>query len=410
MKVVDRSMARVGRCTGTARRLKHDAQGSFSALALLLSIVGCQNVSTTSQTEPFPGGGTCLYSGHLVDRLEAFGDKIGRSIECAVVFNNAAPTWADLEMPWFVVHGDPNRNWAEWKRAQPERRLIISQALVPDGVPEDWRERGAGGEYDEHARALAINLVAVGLGDSVIRLSHEANGLWTKDGLGVDPARYDAWRETWRRFATAMDSVPGAVFEFDWTVNAGVRPVPFEAYYPGDDVVDYVGVDIYDYWEDERHGPVPADPQERWDTQFHEPAGVAELFAFADAHDKPITIPEWGLSAPWIKGGAGDNPMFVENVAKMVRDHDVVYQSYFEKSEDLLLVDAPLSLEAYRRAFAAASATSPAARMSCRFDGTASAEASGCRIGQRAAAGVPTPLSAPQSIARSTQEDPGDEP
>ena len=263
MRLIDGCTSNVRRRLDRAREATRIASTMLAASALVLALAGCQHCSPVPQADPFVGGGTCLYSGHLIDRLDEFGEKVGRAIDCAVVFNNAAPTWAGLEMPWFVVHRDPNRNWAEWKNAAPDRRLIISQALVPDEVPDDWRERGAAGEYDEHAKTLATNLVAAGLGDSVIRLSHESNGLWTKDGLGIDPARYDMWRQTWRNFATAMDSVPGAAFEFDWTVNPGVRPVPFDAYYPGDDVVDYVGVDIYDYWEEDRHGAAPADMQAR---------------------------------------------------------------------------------------------------------------------------------------------------
>lgn len=391
-----------------ARRATRRSSASLCTGALVMSLLGCQHFVPAPQAAPFAGDGTCLYTGHLIDRLDAFAAKVGRPIDCAVVFNNAAPSWADLEMPWFVVQGDPNLNWAEWKRAQPERRLIISQALVPDEVPDDWRERGAGGEYDEHARSLAANLVAAGLGDSVIRLSHEANGLWTKDGLGIDPARYDSWRETWRRFATAMKSVPGADFEFDWTINPGVRPIPFDAYYPGDDVVDYVGVDIYDYWEEARHGPAPADMQARWDAQYGEPAGAAELIAFADAHGKPLTIPEWGLSAPWIKGGAGDNPTFVENVVRLVREHDVVYQSYFEKSADLLLVDAPLSFEVYRRSFAVVTATRQAVRLACRFD--APADSAGASSRRTSPSTVEQPSAPGRPTQPANQEDPGDEP
>jgi beta-mannanase len=185
----------------------------------------------------------------------------------------------------------------------------------------------------------------------VIRLSHEANGLWTKDGLGPDPARYPAWRDTWRRFAAAMRAVPGAEFRFDWTINPGVRPVPFDDYYPGDDAVDIIGVDIYDDWEDERFGPAPADPQARWDVRFAEPTGAGELVAFAAAHDKPLSIPEWGLKAAGHKGGVGDNPSFVRHVVQLIREHDVEYHAYFEKSEQLLLMDAPRSFAVYRNAF-----------------------------------------------------------
>ena len=275
------------------------------------------------------------------------------------MFNNAASSWSKLVTPWFTVHSDPDLDWAAWRRADPDRRLVISQALVPDGVPSEWRMRAARGDYDAYAVALAEHLVAAGLGDSVIRLSHEANWTQSKDGLGPDPALFPAWRDAWRRFALAMSSVEDAAFLFDWTVNPGVRPVAFDEYYPGDDVVDIIGVDIYDFWDEARLGPAPADPQARWRMRFDEPRGAAELIAFAAAHGKPLSIPEWGVASNGFQGGIGDNPSFVRNIADLVDDHQPIYQAYFAKSVDALLVDASRSFAVYRDAFDGDASTVP---------------------------------------------------
>jgi hypothetical protein len=336
------------------RRVPQRARRGFSLITCVLSAVSISLGCTSREAQEvvqISGGGTCLYSGHRIDRLETFGAAIGRPFACAVVFNNAAPDWDDLVDPWFLTHRDPNLNWAAWKRAEPSRQLVISQALVPDDAPPDWRARGAVGEHEDFARTLAANLVANGLGDSVIRLAHESNGPWAKDGVGPDSSQYAAWRESWRRFATAMKSVTGARFEFDWTVNPGVKPIAFEEYYPGDDVVDIIGVDIYDFWETTRLGPAPDDLQTRWDVRFEEPGGVGELLSFAESRRKPLSIPEWGLSTTQFQGGLGDNPSFVEEVVRLIDDHDVSYHAYFAKSPDTLLVDWPRSFDVYRVAF-----------------------------------------------------------
>ena len=336
------------------------------ALGVVLA-VGCSRVPAGSgardgndaprqSVNRFAAGGStesCAYSANDVDHLQAFERAIGTPIDCAVVFNNASPTWAALEQPWFVVHASPEFNWADWKAADPDRRLVITQSLIPDEAPADWRARGAAGEYDAAAARLGHNLVAAGLGDSVIRLAHEANGTWTKDGLGDDPVAYDDWRTYWGRFARAMRSVPDAHFVFDWTVNAGTRPIPLDAYYPGDDVVDIVGVDVYDFWDELALGPAPTDPATRWAVRYAEPGGTGSVVAFAKAHDKPLSIPEWGLSAVGHKGGAGDNPLFVDEIARIVAHDDVAYQSYFQATTDvaMLLTDAPRSFAAYQQHF-----------------------------------------------------------
>jgi len=339
-----------------------------TALVVVVVVVvglgaACSGAPTGTEPNPreapvgrFAAGGDterCVYTANRVDQLDAFAASIGEPVACALVFNNAAPTWADLEQPWFTIHSSPDSNWADWKAADPDRRLVITQSLIPDEAPTDWRHLGATGAYDASAGRLAENMVAAGLGDSVIRLAHEANGTWTKDRVGDDPAAYDDWRTYWGRFVGAMDAVPGSDFLFDWTVNAGTRPIPLDAYYPGDDVVDIIGVDVYDFWDEPILGPAPVDPVARWAQRYVEPGGTGSVVAFAKAHDKPLSIPEWGLSAVGHKGGAGDNPMFVDEIAAIVADNDVSYQSYFQATTDvaMLLTDAPRSFAAYQEHF-----------------------------------------------------------
>ena len=293
----------------------------------------------------------CVYSYHRVDQLGTFGAAVGHDFNCALVYNNASPDWANWEKPWFTIHGDPNFNWAHGKIAVPGRRLIITQALIPSGMEGDWRARGAAGEYKGHARTLATNLVAAGLGDSIIRLAPEANGTWMVDGLGNDPAEYAHWKSFWAKTVWAMRSVPGANFRFDWTINASYRAIPFGQYYPGNDVVDIVGADVYDFWA----GPAaaPASPSARWTAQYNEDGGLGDLIKWGKVHGKPLSIPEWGLSAVGHKGGVGDNPYFVNAIAAVVRENATAYQSYFESPTVVgrLLTDAPRSVAAYRQQF-----------------------------------------------------------
>ena len=37
-----------------------------------------------------------------------------------------------------------------------------------------------------------------------------------------------------------------ALGRFDWNVNAGYRDIQLSSFYPGNDVVDMIGIDIYD--------------------------------------------------------------------------------------------------------------------------------------------------------------------
>ena len=274
--------------------------------------------------------------------------SIGRDVNCVLTFNDAAAAWARWETPWLTVHSDPNQNWSKWTAAVPGRQMIITMALMLlSENATNWRAAGARGDYDEHARALARNLVATNQANAVIRLGHEANGDWYADNIGTTQADFDLWVKTWRHIALAMKSVPGAHFTFDWCVNGGWRAIPLSSYYPGDDVVDIVGIDAYDSGI-----PNVTDGAQRWSTVLNRRSGVAEVLAFAKAHNKPMSIPEWGVAPTWEAQSGGDDGPYVDGIAQIVRDNNVAYQSYFYAYAWRSQLETGVrSLTAYRRHF-----------------------------------------------------------
>jgi Glycosyl hydrolase family 26 len=289
----------------------------------------------------------CIYSANSISALQSFERLVNRQFDCALVFNNASSDWAAWEKPWFLTDQDPRYRWGTWASTPgTHRQLIITNDLFPSDVNgSDWLTAGAAGAYEGHAQALARNLVAAGLGNSVIRLAHEANDTSYPYSLADDGTDLARWRLFWRRTVLAIRSVPGAHFLFDWCINAHVRPIQLSNWYPGDDVVDIVGIDAYD-------AGVPAG-QDRWQTIYDQSDGIRDVLAFARAHGKPVSIPEWGL---WTAGppslGGGDDAAYVNGIASVIRSNPVAYQAYFYNLDSqILLRSSPLSLSAYRRHF-----------------------------------------------------------
>jgi hypothetical protein len=290
----------------------------------------------------------CVYTQHSVSTLQSFDAMVGRDIDCVLVYNDASPDWTGWEKPWFIGHPNPDLNWAKWVAAGAGRQLIVTQNLFPSSVDgTDWRTAGARGDYESHAVALAQNLVAAGLGNSIIRLAHEANGDWYPDSVGSSTSDYQAWVQFWRNTVLAMKSVPGAHFKFDWSVNANYRNIPLDQWYPGDDVVDYIGIDAYDSGITSQLN--------RWATIFSRPLGVSTVLQFAKLHGKPLSIPEWGIAPTTSSLSGGDDPGYVDGIAGVVRDNDVAYQSYFYAHDCATqLASSPNSLAEYRLHFGAA--------------------------------------------------------
>jgi Glycosyl hydrolase family 26 len=292
----------------------------------------------------------CLYSAEHISMLDEFGTLVHRSFQCAVVYNNASTTWASWDTPWFTEPVVADSDWDAWATAPgTHRTLIITQDLFPTSEDNaDWLSLGASGAFEEYARRLASNLIKAGLGWSVIRLAHEANGDWYPDSVPDNPAGDRLWVKFWRNTAIAMRSVRGGHFTFDWSVNAGYRHVPLSSFYPGDDVVNYIGIDVYDA------GLIGT--TDRWQRIDGLPDGPAAIAAFARRHHKPLSLPEWGIGPAQqpAQHANGDDPAFINGFASFMAHHDVAYQAYFDGDlHGIQLFDSPRSTAAYIAHFGA---------------------------------------------------------
>ncbi|MFI8436160.1 glycoside hydrolase family 26 protein [Streptomyces sp. NPDC079020] len=217
---------------------------------------------------------------------------------------------------WVNIEGRPEflRSWAAWRQAQDDRMFVLNTPMlernedrVPDSEVRTILRSGADGDYDGHFRKLAERLVSLGIPDTVIVLGWEMNGTTYTHRCAPDPP---AWKAYWRSIVTAMREVPGQRFRFDFAPSRGQDAVPWTDCYPGDDVVDIIGMDSYDQ-----------PPGESFDEQVNTPYGLRKHVDFAAEHDKPISYPEWGLFRN------GDNPEYMRRMLTWIDEHDPVYQT-----------------------------------------------------------------------------------
>ncbi|MFG3499253.1 glycoside hydrolase family 26 protein [Streptomyces sp. NPDC047928] len=217
---------------------------------------------------------------------------------------------------WSNIAGKPAflDAWAEWRRAREDRLLVLNvpmmernESPLPDGLVRALLRRGADGLFDHHFRALAERLVRLGVEDTVIVLGWEMNGSTYSHRCGPDPA---AWKTYWKRIVTTMREVPGQKFRFDFAPNRGRDAIPWTECYPGDDVVDIVGMDSYDQ-----------PPGRTFDEQANEPYGLRDHVRFAAAHGKAISYPEWGLFRN------GDNPEYMRRMLEWIDEHKPLYHT-----------------------------------------------------------------------------------
>ena len=234
--------------------------------------------------------------------------------------------------------------WATgcWKDAGRKNLVVSIAMLVKDGSPT--LVQGARGDFDGHYKDLARKLIENGFGNCVVRIGWEFNGdwyPWTARGHTGDFKAY------WRRIALAMRSVSGARFRFDWSPTTIEGPTADA--YPGDDVVDLIGLDVYD-----QAYPLIGDPARRWQFLLARENGLNWHRDFAHAHGKPRSFPEWGAGTRPDGHGGGDDPLCIRNMLAWFKAGDPVdyacYWNYRAPDFDAKLTDGklPQSAEALR--------------------------------------------------------------
>ncbi|MFF4631966.1 glycoside hydrolase family 26 protein [Streptomyces griseorubiginosus] len=280
------------------------------AVVLLLLVSACTERAPAPEPAAVSAYGAYVgYEPSDTARLMALGAWLG----------GPAPRVGHVYLPgdrWSNIDGAPGylESWAAWRRADPRRMFVLnvpmlerSEAHLPDSTVAAELRRGARGVYDAHFRVLAGRLVALGVPDTVVVLGWEMNGTTYTHRCGPDPA---AWRAYWARIVRAMRAVPGQRLRFEFTPTRGRDAIPWPRCYPGDEVVDIVGMDAYD-----------APRGLGFSGQLDEPYGLRAHVRFARAHGKPFSYQEWGLFEN------GDNPAYMRGMLTWFAEQRPLYQS-----------------------------------------------------------------------------------
>lgn len=300
--------------------------------------------------------GSIVGSSSARNRHHMYAGFLGRQPDFVVDFatNTDFAAMADASIP---------EGWRKFN----QKRLMLTMPLIPNKVTTGGADAtlaaAAAGDYNSNYTNLMINYQKAGYQDIIVRLGHEFNGTWYK--WRADNGNEALYVAAFRNAVTAIRNSPnaggsGVQFRFDWCPTWAAVPnqpsdCDVEACYPGDDVVDVIGLDVYN-----QHFPAIEDPVERWESIVNGTHGLKWHAEFAAAHGKPISFPEWGtgVRVPDPDGnGGGDDPVFVRNMAAWIESHPVLYHSYWDVQADLdtRLSDYiyPMATQAYRAAFRA---------------------------------------------------------
>lgn len=105
----------------------------------------------------------------------------------------------------------------------------------------------ASGAWDAYFVEAALAVKEFG-GPIFISINHEMNGTWYPYSEGYPGSGHRAadFVNAWRRIVAIFRQQGASNAAFVWAPNVpDVGPVPFTSYYPGDDVVDWIGPSFY---------------------------------------------------------------------------------------------------------------------------------------------------------------------
>jgi hypothetical protein len=226
---------------------------------------------------------------------------------------------------------------AYWTQKNPDHKLVWSIPLTMKCTPlKDVASGAHDADFEVAAKAIAASQ-----SDAVLRIGWEMNGDWFAWAAGGVEADYIA---AYRRVVGVFRRA-SLRFTFAWRPNARRLNSSPEAAYPGDDVVDTIGFDIYDT-------PSEASLAEAWKDRVEGPFGLRWLEDFAARHHKPMHLGEWGVGLL----GARDNPFFKEKMSEWLRAHarSIAFHLYFDvEPSELDSGKFPKSRAALMRLFSA---------------------------------------------------------
>ncbi len=254
--------------------------GVILRVCSLLALGGC--ITQTSSNSQAPGTEVSIGS----DRPPMIGIAVPRS-RAAIV----AQVEESIGVPFDVI-----RVFRRWDAPLLDddltalidggHRLHLSLRPVrADGSPIAWIDLATAqpGQplYSELETRLAE--VAAMPAGTYFTMSHEPE---SKEGKVNGDA--SAFKAMWQRVATLLEEQGGEDIVMVWTMTGGAfSDDRAQAWYPGDDVVDVVGTDSYNWFTCQG-------TERRW---YELEQLLSQPLDFARAHGKPLAVPEFASAA-----------------------------------------------------------------------------------------------------------------
>lgn len=279
--------------------------------AVAPSTTPAAKVTAAKDLVTWPSG---AYSGISIQETSEFGTFRNRPVATTTQFQPSG-TRSDMANVDYLAQNHRGRSG-----------ILLSTAFWPQNE-QGSLALAAKGAYDGIYKQLATNLVGKGMGGITLRPGWEFNGDWMPWRVLTPTDAYN-FRVTWARYVTAMRSIPGARFKFDWApvaINGLQNPA---LAWPGTKYVNFVGMSVYNYTPN----ALSTAPAKRFQQLKTWRYGLNWQVNFAKTKKLRVTYPEWGqINRPFNPTvSSGDDSYFILAMWYWFRAVKPAYEMYFD--------------------------------------------------------------------------------
>ena len=263
-----------------------------------------------------PGGGG------NAGALDSYANLVGRKPDIFLVFRN---------MGGPLLYSSEVANL----RSRGETPMVTLEPYTSSGVAS--MAEIAAGKYDAYFRKEADAVRGLGI-TVMIRFAHEMNLLSSDWGPNKAGDSANEYVEAWRHIVTVFRQEGASNVKWVWAPNVDYGGRPFSQFFPGDEYVDYVGLDGYN-----------------WGTSGGESfASFAKIFASSYAtitalSGKPLIVTETAASEAGGDKAAWIEETFLKTIPTTMPRISAVIWFNEDKERDWPVDSSQASLAAYRK-------------------------------------------------------------
>jgi hypothetical protein len=294
------------------------------ALCLVLFASATRPAPASAQT-PIQLGVYLSGGGGSASTLDNYASMVGRKPDLFLVFRN---------MTGPLLYSSEITNL----RSRGETPVVTLEPYTSTGVAS-FADIAAG-KYDSYFKKEADAVRGLNM-TVMIRFAHEMNLLssdWAAGKLGNTAAGYV---EAWRHIVTIFRTEGASNVKWVWAPNVDYGGRPFNQFYPGDEWVDYVGLDGYN-WGTSSGGSF----------QTFSKIFASSYATITQLSSKPLIITETAASETGGNKAAWIEETYFETIPqKMPRVAGVIWFND-NKERDWRVESSQASLDAYRKVVA----------------------------------------------------------